>query len=221
MSDQSDSKNKSEEQVNMSERTSPSSSYDEGSRSTPSNLPKAATRTRKKRISDSEDEEYVAAEEEVSCKNKVLKKEYGDAAATKPGMLKKAPAKRVPVSKARASTLDTSKSTGGEAAGEGKKKERKRGRWCKKVDPMAEFEKHSSDEDEEDEEDAAPAPKSQKLMGDAIKSRVAPSKPKTTPKAFAQAPKTSKPKRSTRNVAAAGKNKAQCLRLKKKMLKPK
>ena len=31
--------------VQMSEGTSPSSSYDEGSRSTPSNLPKAATRT--------------------------------------------------------------------------------------------------------------------------------------------------------------------------------
>ena len=49
MSDQSDSQNKSEEQVQMSEGTSPSSSYDEGSRSTPSNLPKAATRTKKKR----------------------------------------------------------------------------------------------------------------------------------------------------------------------------
>ena len=34
MSDQSDSQNKSEEQVHMSEGTSPSSSYDDGSRST-------------------------------------------------------------------------------------------------------------------------------------------------------------------------------------------
>ena len=33
----------------MSEGTSPSGSYDEGSRSTPSNLPKVATRTRKKK----------------------------------------------------------------------------------------------------------------------------------------------------------------------------
>ena len=65
MSDQSDSQNKSEEQVQMSEGTSPSSSYDEGSRSTPSNLPKAATRARKKKTSDSEDEDYVAIEEEV------------------------------------------------------------------------------------------------------------------------------------------------------------
>ena len=50
MSDQSDSQNKSEEQVQMSEGTSPSSTSDEGSRSTPSNLPKAATRTKKKRL---------------------------------------------------------------------------------------------------------------------------------------------------------------------------
>ena len=59
MSDQSDSQNKSEEQVHMSEGTSPSSSYD-GSRSTPSNLPKAATRARKKKTSESEDEDHVA-----------------------------------------------------------------------------------------------------------------------------------------------------------------
>ena len=60
MSDQSDSQNKSEEHVQMSEGTSPSSSYDEGSRSTPNNLPKAATRTWKKKTLDSEDEDYVA-----------------------------------------------------------------------------------------------------------------------------------------------------------------
>nr|XP_040246027.1 transcriptional regulator ATRX homolog [Aegilops tauschii subsp. strangulata] len=169
MSDQSDSQNKSEEQVNLSEGTSPSSSYDEGSKSTPSNLPKAATRQRRKMNSESEDEDYVAAEEEVSSKKKVVKKEFRTAASTRPDMHKKAPAKKVPMSKARVSTLETSKSTGGEAAGEGKnKKEIKRGRWCKKVDPMAEFEKHTSDEDEE-EEDAGPAPKSQKLMGDPIK----------------------------------------------------
>src|SRR3990170_4813492 len=101
MSDQSDSQNKSEEQVNMSEGTSPSSSYDEGSRSTPSNFPKAATRTRKKRNLDSEDEDYVAAEEEVSSKKKVLKKEYGAATASKPGLNKKAPTRRIPMSKPR------------------------------------------------------------------------------------------------------------------------
>ena len=64
----------------MSEGTSPSSSYDEGSRSTPSNLPKAATRARKKRTTDSEDERYVSAEDEATSKKKVLKKEYGTAA---------------------------------------------------------------------------------------------------------------------------------------------
>jgi hypothetical protein len=122
MSDQNDSRNKSEEQVSMSEGTSPSSSYDEDSRSTPSNLPKAATRTRRKRNSDSEDEDYVAVEEEVNSKKKVVKKEFGTIASTKPGLHKKAPAKRVPMSKARASTLEASKSTVEEAAGEGKKR---------------------------------------------------------------------------------------------------
>ena len=82
MSDQSDSQNKSEEQIHMSEGTSPSSSSDEGSRSTPSNLPKAATRTRKKRTSDSEDEDYVAVEDEATSKKKVMKKEYGTPVAT-------------------------------------------------------------------------------------------------------------------------------------------
>ena len=60
MSDQSGSQNREEEQIHMSEGTSPSSTLDDGSRSTPSNLPKAATRTRKKRTSDTEDEDYVA-----------------------------------------------------------------------------------------------------------------------------------------------------------------
>ena len=58
----------------MSEGTSPSSSYEDGSRSTPSNLPKAATRARKKRTSDSEYEDYVAIEDEATSKKKVLKK---------------------------------------------------------------------------------------------------------------------------------------------------
>ena len=74
MSDQSDSQNRSEEHVQMSEGSDPSSTSDDGSRSTPSNLPKAATRSRKKRTSESEDEDYVATEEEVSSKKKVLKR---------------------------------------------------------------------------------------------------------------------------------------------------
>ena len=121
MSDQSDSQNKSEEQVQLSEGTSPSSSYDEGSRSTPSNLPKAATGTRKKKTSDSKDEDYIAVEDEATSKKKVLKKEYGTAATTKPGMKTKVPARRVPMSKARASTHKTLGSEPKEAAVEGKK----------------------------------------------------------------------------------------------------
>ena len=67
-----------------------------------------------------------------------------------------------------------------------------------------------SDEDEEEEEPAAPPPKTQKLMGDAIKSGAAPSKPNIAPKppTQAQAPKPSAPKRSTRNIPAAENNKA-------------
>ena len=82
MSDQSDSQNKSEEQVQMSGGTSPSSSYDDGSRSTPNNLPKAATRARNKKTSYFEDQGYVAAEDEATSKKKVLKKGYGSAAST-------------------------------------------------------------------------------------------------------------------------------------------
>ena len=62
--------------------------------------------------------------------------------------------------------------------------------------------------DDEEEEDAAPAPKAQKLMGDAIRSGAAPSKPNTAPKATAQSQKPSKPKRSTRNIPAEEKKKA-------------
>ena len=74
MSDQSDSQNRSKQQEQLSEGTSPSSNYVEGSRSTPSNLPKAATRARKKRTSDSKDEDYVAAEDEATPKKKLMKK---------------------------------------------------------------------------------------------------------------------------------------------------
>ena len=90
MSDQSDSQNMSEQQVVMSEGTSPSSSSDEGSRSTPSNLPKAATRQRKKRTLDSEDEDYMAEEEATS-------KRTEPAQGTKPGLKIKRPAGRQPM----------------------------------------------------------------------------------------------------------------------------
>ena len=107
--------------MQLSEGTSPSSNYYEGSRSSPSNLPKAATRTRNKKTSDSKDEDYVAVEEEVSSKKKVLNKEYGIAATTKPRLHNKAPEKGVSMSKARASSAETSKPTR-EAVGEGKKR---------------------------------------------------------------------------------------------------
>src|SRR3954471_15361965 len=203
MSDQSDSQNQSEQLVHMSEGTSPSSSSDDGSRSTPSNLPKAATRQRRKRNSDSENEDYVA-EEEATSKKVELKKEHGSRQSTTPGLKVKKPAGRKPMLKARASTKIPDKTTSKEPVVAVEKKERKRGRWCKKVDHMAEFEKHSSDEEEEKEEGAASAPKAPKLMGDAIRSGGAASKPKEAPKT---APKQ-KPKRNTRNIPAAEKNKA-------------
>ena len=62
------------------------------------------------------------------------------------------------------------------------------------------------DSGEEEQEDAAPAPKAQKLMGDAIRSGAAPSKPKAAPKAAAPAQKP-KPKRNTSSIPAEEKNK--------------
>ena len=46
----------------MSEGTSPSDGYDEGSRSTPSNLPKATTRQKKKKTSDSKHDVFEVEE---------------------------------------------------------------------------------------------------------------------------------------------------------------
>ena len=182
----------------MSEGTSPSSSSDEGSRSTPSNLPKAATRARRKRTSDSEDEDYVAEEDEATSR-KVLKKEYGTAAATKPGLNRKVPAKRTPMLKVRASTQEPEKYDPKEAAVEGKKrKERVKKTMARVVGKPSMM--------EEEEEVATPAPKDQKLMGDDIRSGAASSKPKEAPKATSK-PKIA-PKRSTRTIPAAEKNKA-------------
>src|SRR4051812_14689753 len=169
MSDQSDSQNVSEQQVHMSEGTSPSSSLDEGSRSTPSNLPKAATRQRKKRTSNSEDEDYVAEEEAIS-KRVVLKKEYGLAAAIKPGMHKKAPARRVPTSKPRKVVPEetmklTMESEEEEDVGQGKKKKRARTVTTRVIGKPSMRKDPSDEEEEEEEEGAAPAPKAPKLMG--------------------------------------------------------
>src|SRR4051812_15936463 len=201
MSDQSDSQNVSEQPVQMSEGTSPSSSSDEGTRSTPSNLPKAATTQRKKRTSELEDEDYVA-EEEATSKKVELKKEHGSRQSNKPGLKVKRPAGRQPMPKARASTKIPEKPAPKEPVAAETKKERKRGRWCKKVDPMAEFEQHSSNEEEEEEEEGvAPAPKAPKLMGDAIRSGAAASKPKEAPKSASKAKPTPKPK-SKRNTSS-------------------
>nr|XP_020201124.1 nucleolar protein dao-5-like [Aegilops tauschii subsp. strangulata] len=210
MSDASDSQNKSEEEVNLSEGTSPSGRYDEGSRSTSSNLPKAATRQRKKRTSESEDEEFVV-EEEVTSKKKVLKKEYNTASAIKTCLHKKAPAKRVPMSKARRSTVPqepmefTLEPREEQEPADGKKKRKERvkktiARVISKPSMMVD------DEDDDEEEPAAPPAKSQKLMANAMKSAGAPSKSKPKP-----APKVVAPKRSTRNIPAAEKNKAPML----------
>ena len=125
----------------MSEGTSPSSSSDEGSRSTPSNLPKATTRHKKKRTSDSEDEDYVAEEEATS-------KRVEPAQGTKPGLKIKRPAGRQAMSKARAST---EKPTPQEpVVAEGKKRKERVKKTVAKV-----LGKASIMEEEEEEEVAA------------------------------------------------------------------
>ena len=145
--------------------------------------------------------------QEVSSKKKVLKKEYGDAASTKTGQNKKAPARRLPMSNARGTKQETMTFTLEKKSGEeGKKRARK---TAARVLGNPSMRRDSASEEEEEEEVAAQAPpaKSQKLMGDAIKSGVAPSKPKTAPKAPTQASNPAQ-KRSTRNIPAAEKNKA-------------
>ena len=124
----------------------------------------------------------MAVEEEVSSKKKVLKKECGIVASTKPGLHKKAPAKRVPTLKVRASTAETSK-TSEEVVGEGKKMKERVKKTTARVLGRSSIMKDP--EEDEEEEDAAPAPQAQKLMGDAIKSGATPSKPKSAPKAAA------------------------------------
>ncbi|XP_020168470.1 uncharacterized protein [Aegilops tauschii subsp. strangulata] len=208
MSKASDSQNRSEEQVNLMEGKTPSSSYDEDSRSTPSNFPKAATRQRNKRNSKSEDEDFVI-EEDVTSMKKVLKKEYVGAAATKPCLRKKAPTKRTPMSKARASTKETMQFTlepreeDDAASGKNKMKESVKKTVARVIGRPSMM--RGEDGYEEEEDHFAPPVNSEKLMVDAIKTGVAPSKPMSGPKLAA--PKPSSPKRSTRNISAAKKNK--------------
>ena len=126
----------------MSEGTSPSSSSDDGNRSTPSNLPKAATRQRKKRTSDSEDEDYVAEEEATS-------KRVEPAQGTKPGLKIKRPAGRQPMPKARASIKISEKPTPIEpVADEGKKRKERVKKTVARV-----LGKASIMEEEEEEEE--------------------------------------------------------------------
>ena len=152
---------------------------------TENNLCKAATRARKKRTSDSEDEDYVAVEDEATSKNKVLKKEYGSVAATKPGMHKKAHAKRVPTSKPRKAALEETMEFTLEPkeAGEGKKRKERVKKTTARVLRGSSMFKDPAEEEEEEED--APAPKAQKLMGDTIKLGAATSNPKSAPKAQA------------------------------------
>ena len=74
------------------------------------------------------------------------------------------------MSKARASTAETSKPTE-EAAGEGKKRKDRVKQTTARVIGRSSIMRDL--EEDEEEEDAAPTPKSQKLMGDAIKSGAA------------------------------------------------
>ena len=92
--------------------------------------------------------------------------------------------------KARASTQIPEKpATIEPVAAEGKKSKERVKKTVARV-----LGKASIMEEEEEEEVAAPAPKAQKLMGDAIRSGVAPSKPKAVPKAAAPAQKPPKTK---------------------------
>ena len=192
----------------MSEGTSPSTS-DEGSRSTPSNLPKAATRQRRKRTSNSEDEDYKAEEDEATSKKVVLKKEYGSAKDIKLGMKIKRPAGRQPMSKARASTQLPEKPDPKEPAAEGKKrKERVKKTMARVVGQPSMM---------EEEELTAPAPKARKLMGDAIKSGLQHLSPRKHPKL---PPRPSLHQRGIPGVfQLLRRTRPQCLRLLRRKMK--
>ena len=73
------------------------------------------------------------------------------------------------------------------------------------------------DEDDEEEEDVAPAQKSQKLMGDAIKSGAAPSKPKTAPKSSGQASNKQHPRDPQEISQLQRRTRPQCLKFRKMM----
>ena len=111
--------------------------------------------------------------------------------------------------KARASTQETMEFTlepRDEEASRGKKRKERVKKTMARVIGKPSMVRDSEEEEEEDL--VAPPTKTQKPMGDAIRYGAAPSKPKTAPKLASQASKPSAPKRSTRNIPAAEKNKA-------------
>ena len=112
---------------------------------------------------------------------------------------KEAPTKRVTTSKPKkVPTGETMKFTieSEDEAAQDKKKKRARTTTAKVLGKPS-----MRRDSKEEEEVAAPAPKAQKLMGDAIKSGAATSKPKEAPKA-APKPKIA-PKRNTRSIPVA------------------
>ena len=123
------------------------------------------------------------------------------------------------MSKARASTQETMEFTlEPKEAGEGKKRKER----VKKT--MARVIGRSSmirDSDEEEEEQDAPPVKTQNLMGDAIKSGVAPSKPKTAPRLLLLLKLLSlqHPRDQLGTYQLLRRTRPQCLKLKKKMPK--
>ena len=114
------------------------------------------------------------------------------------------------MSKARASTAETSKPSE-EAVGEGKRRKES----VKKTTARVLGRSSIMRDDDEEEEDAAPAPKAQKLMGDAIRSGAAPSKPKAAPKATAPA-QSLNPRGTPEVFLLRRRTRSQCLKLLKK-----
>ena len=101
--------------------------------------------------SDFEDEDFVV-DEEVTSRKKVVKKEFGTAASTKPVLHKKALPKRVPMYNARASTQETIEFTlEPKEAGEGKKrKERVKKAMAKVIGKPSMMIQSDEEEEEED-----------------------------------------------------------------------
>ncbi|XP_044396448.1 uncharacterized protein, partial [Triticum aestivum] len=202
MSSGSDSQNMSEQNVDLSEGSSLAKSYYEGIKSS-LDLPKAPTRTKKKRNSDDE-AAYFLASEATSKKKAVLRKEYGTSASTRPSAKDRTVVRKVPLSKANKATTPKETMTfiledPSDAEADASKKKKRARKTTVVVIGKPSMREDDHDEEEEEEEPAPPA-KTQKLMSDAMKS-AAPSKPKSKPKAPA-------PKRSTRNIFVAKKNKA-------------